>query len=622
MIIASASLKRSFAALVAGYGFLIALIVAVFWFVHLQDDATAAAGSLVSTQQALMRVYARVDDAESGQRAFLLTGNERFLDPYNRAVASVDDDFRTLVEQMNALGRPHDDVLALRRDVDVKLEELRHVDAIQRAGEHEAAVAALRVDDVRVSMDRIRAIVAEILQHQRSHYEAIALTANEAGRWLSAVALLAVVFAALLTAWALFQSRRQILRLVAAEAETKLANASLLAEAQRREKLSEQLRQSQKMDAIGQLTGGVAHDFNNMLAVIMGSLSLMKRRMQKGDTDVGRFVDGALDGAQRAADLTHRLLAFARQQPLAPLAFDANRMVGEMAEILHRTIGEQIRLETVLAQGLWLVNVDQGELGNSILNLAVNARDAMPSGGRLTIETANVSFSDEFPDEHMGIPSGQYVLLGVSDTGVGMGPDILRNAFDPFFTTKPMGRGTGLGLSQVYGFVRQSGGHVKVYSEIGHGTSVKLYLPRYVGEEGAQRSELLAASESPRGHAGEVILVVEDDARVRLIAVESLRELGYTVLHADGAAAALRHLETRAVVSLLFTDIVMPDMNGRRLVDEALARREGLKVLYTTGYTRNAIVHNGVLDPGVEMIGKPYSIEELARKVREILDRK
>ena len=301
MIIASASLKRSFAALVAGYGFLIALIVAVFWFVHLQDDATAAAGSLVSTQQALMRVYARVDDAESGQRAFLLTGNERFLDPYNRAVASVDDDFRTLVEQMNALGRPHDDVLALRRDVDVKLEELRHVDALQRAGEHEAAVAALRVDDVRVSMDRIRAIVAEILQHQRSHYEAIALTANEAGRWLSAVALLAVVFAALLTAWALFQSRRQILRLVAAEAETKLANASLLAEAQRREKLSEQLRQSQKMDAIGQLTGGVAHDFNNMLAVIMGSLSLMKRRMQKGDTDVGRFVDGALDGAQARA---------------------------------------------------------------------------------------------------------------------------------------------------------------------------------------------------------------------------------------------------------------------------------------------------------------------------------
>ena len=297
------------------------------------------------------------------------------------------------------------------------------------------------------------------------------------------------------------------------------------------------MRQAQKMDAIGQLTGGLAHDFNNMLAVIISALNLLSGAWQRGEANVREFVDAAIDGAQRAATLTHRLLAFARQQPLAPEPIDANKFVGGMSDLLRRTLGETVRMETVLAGGLWRIHADAPQLETAILNLAVNARDAMGDGGRLTIETANAHLDDAYAAQHIGVPAGQYVLIAVTDTGSGMSPETIERAFDPFFTTKAAGRGTGLGLSQVHGFVKQSLGHVKIYSEIGSGTTVKLYLPRFHGPE-----EPAIAVKQDRtlqiGRPEEVVLVVEDEEQVRHLSVEALRELGYTVLQAPNAVGS------------------------------------------------------------------------------------
>jgi PAS domain S-box-containing protein len=381
----------------------------------------------------------------------------------------------------------------------------------------------------------------------------------------------------------------------------------------------EALRQSQKMEAVGQLTGGIAHDFNNMLAVILSSLELLGRRFVGGDERAQRYVDAAKVGVQRAAQLTQRLLAFSRQQPLKPESVAANRLVAGMSDLLGHSLGGGVRLETVLAGGLWRTHADPNQLENAILNLAVNGRDAMPEGGRLTIETANAHLDERYAAEHPGLSAGQYVMIAVSDTGSGMSPEVVARAFDPFFTTKEVGRGTGLGLSQVYGFVKQSGGHVKIYSEPGQGSAVKIYLPRFV-DASTEDLEAQSTAPIPLGDSREVVLVVEDEPAVRQLSVDTLTELGYRVLEADGAASALRLLDAHPEIALLFTDIVMPEVNGRKLADEALKRRPGLKVLFTTGYTRNAVVHNGVLDPGVQLIGKPFTIEELAARVREVLD--
>ncbi|MGN2243855.1 PAS domain S-box protein [Frateuria sp. GZRR33] len=379
----------------------------------------------------------------------------------------------------------------------------------------------------------------------------------------------------------------------------------------------EALRQSQKMEAVGQLTGGIAHDFNNMLAVVMGSLDLLKRRV--GDNPRAlRQIESATDAADRAALLTRRLLAFSRQQALNPQPIDLNRLVGEMSELLRHSIGAGIRLHATLADGLWRTRVDANQLENVLLNLAVNARDAMPEGGCLTIETGNVQLDRRYAAAN-GTRAGDYVLIAVTDNGSGMPADVLARAFDPFFTTKEVGKGTGLGLSQVYGFVRQSGGHVKLYSEPGHGTTVRIYLPRLREEEAAGGAAEGDAAIAPGG-LQELILVVEDEPSVRQFSVDALEELGYRVLQADGAPAALRLLDRHPDVALLFTDIVMPEVNGRRLADEVHHRRPDLPILFTTGYTRDAVVHQGVLDPDVELLGKPFTIDELARKVRAMLD--
>jgi signal transduction histidine kinase len=395
-------------------------------------------------------------------------------------------------------------------------------------------------------------------------------------------------------------------------------NEALRKEMEARAAAETQLRQVQKMEAIGQLSGGIAHDFNNMLAIILGGLNLAKSRLDRGDADVGRFMDAAVQGAQRAASLTNRLLAFARQQPLDPEPLDANKLVLTMAELLHRALGEDVRLETLLAPGLWQVHVDAGQLENAVLNLAVNARDAMPEGGGLRIETANLHLERASP-EHPGVAPGDYVIVSVADTGAGMAPDVLARAFDPFFTTKEVGRGTGLGLSQVYGFVRQSGGTVRIQSKQGSGTTVCVYLPKHVSTVAAVPIEA-AKSASPLGRGGETILVVEDEAEVRRLTVETLGELNYTVREADRGAAALELLAQDDAITLLLTDVVMPDMNGRKLADEARRRRPALKILFMSGFTPDAIVHAGMLEPGVNLLQKPFSMEQLAWKLRQMLD--
>ena len=405
------------------------------------------------------------------------------------------------------------------------------------------------------------------------------------------------------------------------------ANDDLQTQIMQREKAEEALRQSQKMEAIGQLTGGVAHDFNNLLQIILGSLDRVKRRYRSGDTspkaeaDFHRMMDAAIQGAQRAAQLTQRMLAFSRRQPLAPKSIDVNRLVQGMSEMLSRTLGETIELEPVLSGGLWRALADENQLENALLNLAVNARDAMPGGGKLTIEAANVSLDEAYAHvEQDNVRPGQYVMVAVSDTGAGMSPEIVKKAFEPFFTTKDVGQGTGLGLSQVYGFVKQSGGHVKIYSEPGEGTTVKLYLPRM--QSGNESDDLtLEIRRVPGGSDHETILVVEDEVDVRRLAVEALEELGYRVLEAEDGHVALRMLDHEPGVRLLFTDVGLPGgLNGRQLADQARQRRPDLKVLFTTGYARNAIVHHGRLDPGVELIGKPFQLANLASRVRTLLD--
>ena len=327
-----------------------------------------------------------------------------------------------------------------------------------------------------------------------------------------------------------------------------------------------------------------------------------------------------MDGARRAATLTSRLLAFARRQPLQPQVLEVNRVIGGMSEMLRRTLGEGIELEAVLAGGLWRVNADQGELENAILNICVNARDAMPEGGKLTLESANSVLDEAYAAANAEVSSGQYVMIAVTDTGGGIPPDVRARVFEPFFTTKEVGKGTGLGLAHVHGFLKQSGGHVAIYSEMGVGTTVKLYLPRTQLEFQPDRPAVAASEELPRGDAETIVLVVEDEDRVRDLAVASLRDLGYTVVHASGGEEALRKLANKPAVSLLFTDIVMPGMSGRKLADEALSRHPDLKVLYTTGYTQNDIVHNGVVDADARLLLKPYTMDDLARKVRAVLD--
>ncbi len=382
-----------------------------------------------------------------------------------------------------------------------------------------------------------------------------------------------------------------------------------------------QLRQAQKMEAVGHLTGGVAHDFNNLLMVVLGNLELAVQALGSQDMiRAQRKVEVAQSGAQRAASLTQRLLAFSRRQNLDPQPVDANNIVASMSELLRHSIGSGIELETVLAGDLWEAVVDSNQLENALLNLAINARDAMPAGGKVTVQTANTVLDAAYAASHDEVTAGQYVMVALSDCGTGMTPDEAARAFEPFFTTKGVGRGSGLGLSQVFGFIKQSSGHVKIYSAPGAGTTVRLYLPRLNRNDEAAAEAVTPATSLPRARWGECILVVEDDPDVLEFSTDALETLGYSVVSATNAERALAILDERSDIALLFTDVELPGANGPELVEEALSQRPGLPVLYTTGYQEDAGLDRGILDREVRSLTKPFTVGDMAHTVRETID--
>ena len=594
------------------------IVAAAFWLGARNKNDDEWVQHSLEVRAQLTRVLSLVQSAETGQRGYLLTGQELYLGPYQMALAQLPDVLRRTQDLVSDNPVQVKNLPQLRQLINDKLAELRATVDEYKAGHNDAALAIVDSDqgfrlmqEIRRSIDGMQAEDDRLLTARQS-------AAARSGMLLQAgVAIAFLLICGVGFLIARF-TRDSFATLTAARDRLALANRQLLDQVTRREAAESQLRQAQKMEALGQLTGGIAHDFNNMLGVIMGALDLVKRRIAKGDYGVERFLDAATVASERAATLTQRLLAFARQQPLSPQPLDPNKMIAAMSELLHSTLGEHIQIETVTAAGLWTVHVDSQQLENAILNIAINGRDAMPDGGKLTIETANAYLDEAYCAHNPEVRPGQFALIAVTDTGVGMSADVAARVFDPFFTTKPTGKGTGLGLSQVYGFVKQSSGHIKIYSEPGSGTTVKIYLPRLVAD--ATDIKRTALEPMRTGDRNEIILVVEDDPLMRRLATEALHELGYTVFDCDGAANALATLDRVTDVKLLFTDVVMPDVNGKKLADEAVRRRPGLKVLFTTGYTANAVVHGGVLDAGVNFISKPFTLDQLAAKVRAVLD--
>ena len=402
------------------------------------------------------------------------------------------------------------------------------------------------------------------------------------------------------------------------------ANDRLKAEAEERGRVEEALRQSLKMEAVGQLTGGLAHDFNNLLSGISGSLQLMSMRVSQGRTsEIGRYMDAAMVSVERAAALTHRLLAFSRRQTLDPKPTAVNSLIEGMRDMFSRTVGPGIKIETSLAAELWSTLCDPNQLENALLNLIINARDAMPDGGHITVETSNCVLADsrgpQIDNISGRVPNGEYIALFVIDTGSGMAPQVIERAFDPFFTTKPIGQGTGLGLSMIYGFVQQSGGHVLLRSAQGHGTTVAIYLPRYLGEEVSVES-IKGVNHFPQAEAGLVVLLVEDEPAVRLVMADVLADNGYTVLEADTGDKALRQIRSAERIDLLLSDVGLPGgMNGRQLADAAREHRPSLKVLFVTGYDEQAALGSGLMGEGMAIMTKPFNISSFSTKVQDLM---
>ncbi len=595
----------------------------VFGLIY-QAQASLIAHSL-EVQRELSRLRSTVQEAELAARGYVLTVDQRYLPALHAATTEAPRQVENIARLTSDNPRQRQAIGGLREAVSAKLDDTNQSVGIRGVGNERAALETFLTGRGSELAQSIAAQITAMEGEETSLLAQRGAGAQSSGAILVAAGVLTVALSIVTTLLWLRDRRRSHAALQASLAEQQVALANLLAaqeETQReiaaRNQAESHLRQMQKMEAVGQLTGGVAHDFNNMLAVIMSAITLSRKRIAAGNPDVGKMMDAAMDAANRAAKLTARLLAFSRQTPLAPEPLDAGRFVSGMTDLLQRTLGEHIQVETVLGGGLWRVHVDVSQLENAILNLAVNARDAMADGGKLTLETGNVSLDDAYTRSNADVAPGQYVMIAVSDSGGGMTPEIAERAFDPFYTTKPVGSGTGLGLSQVFGFVKQSGGHVKIYSEVSRGTTVKIYLPRYFGDK-PDAVRTAPIEELRTKDVCETILVVEDEHRLREVSTAGLRDLGYTILEAPNGTEALKLLDANPGINCLFTDIVMPDMTGRVLADEARRRRPDLRVLFTTGYTRNAVVHNGVLDPGVNFLPKPFTLEELARKVRDVL---
>jgi len=603
------------------------LALAVFVAVRAESQRRAAGAWLrhtIQVQSDLYQLYGLLQAAESGQRGFIITQDERYLDASSEATRKLPAVVDRLSERVRDNPKQLEIVAEMRPLLGERVEIIDEAIADMRALRVDKAVQLVKSGRGKALMDRLHAIIDTMIENEKNLSEKRERELNAAGGEFDAAvwALGGIIFA--LGAFSFLNAQKQMRALQTSRDSLKTAYDQLIGETTRREALESQLRQSQKLEALGHLTGGIAHDFNNMLGVIVASLHLLRRKLADSNEDCIQLIDSAMDGADRAAAMVRRLLAFSRRQPLSPRPLDPNKFVSSVSDMVRRALGEKIELETVLAGGLWTTKIDQHELESAIVNLAVNARDAMPDGGKLTIETANCYLDDAYASENIEVNPGQYVMIAVTDTGQGMPPEVLSQAFDPFFTTKPAGKGTGLGLSQVHGFVKQSGGQVKIYSEPGRGTCIKLYLPRFNQVEPAAELPLRPPRplELPLGRPEELVLIVEDDDTARRVTAQGMRELGYSVLEAENGRAAIDIIRRRADIALMVTDVVMPDMDGARLAREAVFRRHSLRVLFITGYTRNAIVHNGVLDKDVKLLTKPFTLEQLAVKMRDILDSK
>jgi signal transduction histidine kinase len=650
-----------------------------------------------------------IQDAERGQRGYLLTDNPDYLKPYTDALARIERSIQR-VQSLTA-GEPEQQerILELQRSLTTKLDELARTIEVRRTQGRDAAISVVNTNVGEEAMRSILLQIGGIIQAEQMVREQrlgdVTATEHEI-TVTSAVGGAAALFAIAWTAFALYGAYRrtrlsehtlrmtldsvregvgafgpdhrliawnrtfaQVARippdslapgqrletvegqmaggsvgesLLALDERARLAGKPVLVEHARADgsvielfhnpgadggfvttftdvtdqRRAEALqRQSQKMESLGQMTGGIAHDFNNLLTIIVGNLELLKGQIE-AKSGIRRYIDMALIGANRGARLTHQLLAFARRQPLEPRSVNLAQLLPDLADMLRRTLGELIEIELVGSPGLWNVQIDPHQFESAVLNLAINGRDAMPQGGKLTLETANVRLDEAYAALHDEVQAGQYVVFGVTDTGTGMPPEIVARAFDPFFSTKGE-NGTGLGLSMVFGFVKQSGGHIKIYSEPGHGTTIKLYLPRTLDRASGSLDRIL--TEDITGT--ETVLVVEDDEAVRATVAGLVAGLGYRVLEAANGSAALTVLEGEERIDLLFTDVIMPGpVSSRVLSERAKQLRPGIKVLFTSGYTENTIVHNGRLDQGVQLISKPYGREQLAQKLRSVLE--
>ncbi len=572
----------------------------------------------VQVQTRIIEVGERLATHDSSLRGFLISREpqmkEDLRDSRHDIIVKLGE-LRTQVSDNDAQRRELDAVIPLIRqrlqfaERLVAERERKPLYAIDLSSNQPGSLPLIQ--SIRRHLGRLFVTEAALLaQRQREAQQRAALLSIG----LVATVLLVVVVAYL----TISEARSRSESIERAHRDARAAAEAARNEMHAREQVEDQLRQIQKMESIGQLTGGIAHDFNNMLAVVIGSLDMARRRMDDPDR-LQRSLASAMEGAGRAASLVSRLLAYSRRQALAPAAVDPNQLVGDMSNLLGRTLGEGVEVETELTFDAWSTFVDPLQLENAIVNLAVNARDALGGRGRMTIRTRNVTLDEDHVRAHPELAAGDYVLIAVRDYGSGMPPEVVARAFDPFFTTKGVGRGTGLGLSQVFGFVKQSGGHIGLESVVGEGTTVRLFLPRHAAGP-AVAPELTGTVAPTPLRGGERILLVEDDDRVRQFSRDAVADLGYTVTAAADGATALSLLDQLPDFAVLFTDVVMPGMSGTELAAAAKARKPGLRILYTTGYAHEAIAREGLLEPGAEVLPKPFTVAQLAQKLRDVLD--
>jgi signal transduction histidine kinase/ActR/RegA family two-component response regulator len=607
-----------------GFGLVVVAAIAVALMFARSREADRLVVHTFEVQSRAQTLLSQVQAAENGQRGFLITGDDDYLKRFDGALARVPELLANL-RQLTA-DNPHQQARLDRLEplVKARFDRIQSSIDLAKEGDRDAAFGVVKAGEGKTLMDDI---VAELSSFVKAERDLLVMRQSRSAAirlWLSLLTGIALVAATLLAVLLAIATRQAVSGLLSRTRE-------LEEESKLRQEAESTLRQAVKIEAVGQLSGGIAHDFNNLLTIIIGNLDTMKRQLAKLTglepareivDKLSKALDAALRGAQSSAQLTQRLLAFSRRQALEPKRLDLNRLVSGMLEMFRRTLGPDISIETVLGAGLWPTFADGHQLENVLLNLALNAKAAMPDGGCLTIETANTYLDDGYVRRFGDVEAGQYVVLCVTDTGTGIAKDILDKVFEPFFTTKPPGEGSGLGLAMVHGFVKQSGGHVRIYSEEDHGTTVKIYLPRLIGEEVSAVPAGKGEGDQaiPRAKPGEMILLVEDSEGVREYARDILLELGYGVIEAANVQEALRAVAKKPQISLLFTDVVLGESNGRVLADEVRRIYPNLPVLFTTGYTRNAIVHQGRLDPDVQLLNKPFTQQDLARKIRELLD--